>query len=723
MKNLSNFISRKGVICLVILMTLGFNHIPAYSAPYATRMNAEVKFIVYPDGMVRVSSEGIYSIEYSYPIVSSSFEVEMQFSKILDKYNILSNMTVTLPPDQAATFPFNATTATISMDCANNITTTTLDASLILCDSFSGIDFNSFPFNSTDLSFSGGYTNQQFNGTMTIHLVPGLTLGDIHLNFEGNFTQVTISDSIRVFYNCTLPITGFPELNEETLNAFLMMLNSTIPGTGPGSIYESTNGTLTCTTFDTIITPIDANSAEVSFLVVINGDLIRLLANLFMGGGFNVPLYPMDLYPLINATAYLIKNIEFSASYSKSAKTLIVHSMFVQNLTEYLATSAEILPDMYPPELKPYIQSLLNTTYISLYSSTEKISYSGGKVTYNGNYTISGDLNAQINYVKNVYVDMLNAINPGPSWVKNTIKSTNVDITNLKMNLSTNGTSQRWNFEDAVVMPPINHINASSFRLEDFFNITSTLPEGVPEPPTSNDVLKLIVQGGSNGTHTVTLHIDPNDPERVPEPDELGGNTMVWYNQSISKLKRLIFRVWEGKAETIYNPTSITLNNPYTINVKQEANCILTIHSISNPTSINIKNATVSDGALPGTYKLLGTCIQISSSENVTINATIRIYYTLEQLSALELDENTLRIFYFDTASNQWRDVTTQINKSEHYAEATINHLSLWALFGQKPLTSLWQEWWFLTTIAIIVIAVILIAGLYLLKRKQAKPK
>ncbi|MEM3623375.1 MAG: hypothetical protein QXR76_06380 [Candidatus Bathyarchaeia archaeon] len=719
MKGFKISIERIGAICLIILMILGFIYIPAYATPDTTRTNAEVKFIVYPDGTVDISGRGNLTGESS-STNSPSIELNAQFSKIVDKYNALLNAKLTVPPDQATTFPFNATTATVNMQCENNITTTTLDASLTLCDSFSGIDFNSFPFNSTDLSISGNYANQEFNGTMTIHLISGLTLGDIHVNFEGNLTQVIIDDSVRVYYNCTLPI-EFPQINETTLNEFLLMLNTTIPGTGENSLYNMTGGMLTCTTFNTIITPIDNNCADVGFFVVIEateGDFIQIITNMLTSQGISLP----NPYSFINATIYCIENGEFSLSYSKSAKNVVLHLTFTQNLTEYLGATAEFLPAMYP-ELQPYIESLLNTTYASIYSSTETITYSDGQVTYNGNYTLSGDLNAQVNHAKNVYVDIINATMPGPEWLINTIKGTDVDITNLKLDMSMNSTFQQWSMEGVKLAPPVNYINSTSFRLENFFNVTSNLPGGGPEPPTSNETLKLIVQGGSNGTHTVTLHIDPTYPDGVPEPNEfLSENTMVWNNQSISKLKSLIFKIWEGKAETIYNPTAITPNNPYTIDTKQETNCILIINGISQSTTINIKNATAPDAALPGTYKLLGTCVQISSSENITsINATIRIYYTPEQLSALGLDENSLKIFYFDAASSKWVEVETQINTSEHYAQATINHLSLWALFGQ-PLTPLWQEWWFLATIAIIAIVVIIVAAL-LLKRKQPKPK
>jgi hypothetical protein len=710
-------IEKTGAICIMILMALGFSFIPACAMSSTTRTNAEVKFIVYPDGTVEVSSKGNYTIEYLYAS-GPSVGVSAQFSKIANNYNVLLNATFTLPPDEATIFPFNATTASVNAQYANNITSVALDASLVLCDTFSGIDFNGFPFNSTDLSIVGNYTSQRFNGTIIFHLIPGLTLGDIHVNFEGNLTQVTISDSIRVYYNYTLPISDFQEINATMLEGLLGMLNSTIPGTGEGSLYNITSGMLTCTTFNTTLTPIDDNCADVGFLVIIEGDFIQIFADLFTSGGFE---FPIDPYPLINATLYSVKNVDFSLAYSKSSKTVFVHSTLSQNLTEYMDVSTEFLLGMYPPELQPYIELLYNTTYASLYSSTENIAYSNGKVTYNGSYTLSGDLNAQVNHVKNVYIDMMNAMapHPGPEWLINTLKSTNVNITNLKLNLNINSTFQEWSFEGVKLAPPVNSINATSFRLENFFNVTSSLPD-TPEPPTGSDTLKLIVQGGSNGTHIVTLHIDPTDPKRVPEPDEiLSGNIMIWHNQNISKLKRLIFNVWEGWAESVHDPTSVTPSNPYVVDARQEANCMLTIHNISQQTTIQIKNVTAPNVPPPGTYKFLGTCIQISSSsEGVTVNATIRIYYTLEQLAALGLDENSIKIFYFNATSNQWVEVPTQINKTGHYAEATINHFSSWVLFGQ-PLAPLWQEWWFLATVGIVAIIVIIVGVLLLKKRKR----
>jgi hypothetical protein len=320
---------------------------------------------------------------------------------------------------------------------------------------------------------------------------------------------------------------------------------------------------------------------------------------------------------------------------------------------------------------------------------------------------------------------MLNITSPylGPESLITTLKDTTVDISNLQLNINISDYSVLWNFEGVKVAPPADRINATCFRLERFFNITSS-PYG--ESPRQNERMKLIVQGGNNGTHTVTLFIDPTDPDRVPDPDEFAGeNTMIWNNQSISKLERLIFKVFEGYAKTIYNSTSVTQSNPLTINAKETAGCILTLTNVSKPATICIKNMTAPAGVNPpsGTYKALGNYIQITADpEYVTVNFTIRIYYTHEQLSELGLDENSLKILYWDEAANDWVAINTQINTTEHYVWATVSHLSIWALMGQLS-PALWQQPWFLPSIVIIVAVVLISIAVVFLKKKKQPPQ
>jgi len=712
-----------------------------FQSTYASTMerpnnytDVEVKFIVYPDGTVELA--GKYNYTSAYPLnifgpdMHADIELDAQITKDGEMHDVSINSTLTIPPEEASEFPFNATTATMTGEYSNGIYTTDIGVSVTLPDSFYlyGIDFSGFPFNSTDITIAGEYSEQSFNGTITIHMLPGFTLGDIDVHFEGNLTNLTIDDELTVFYNYTLPIPDFPPLDETSLNMLLLDLNGTIPGVGPGSLYNMTEGLLTCTAFDTTITPIDANSAIVSFLVIIEGDFIEFLTELFIQSQSTStgepPPYPEEaVYSLINSTLHSVEDAEFTLSYSKAAKQLDFQADVSEqtDVEEYRNATSQILPEMYPPEVRPYIEAMLNTTYCSVYASTETLSYQNGQMNYEADYTIEDDLNAEVNYLKNLYFDMMNATYSTQPQM-DILKDIYLDISNLRVNLKVENTSMLINFDGAKVTPPIDPINATCFRLLRFFNMTSSEYES----PRENEKMKLIVQGGSNGTHTVTLFIDPTDPDRVPDPDEFAeDNTMIWNNQSISKLKRLMFKVWEGYAETIYDPASVTESNPLIIDAEETASCVLNITSISEQATINIRNITelpTDVDPLPGTYKVLGNYIEIvADPEDAAVNVTISIYYTPEQLSASGLDENSLEIFYWDEAANDWVAIDTQINTEEHYVWATVSHLSIWALAGQ-PVPPLWEQPWFLASIVVIIV-IIVGAVLLALRRKKQPPQ
>ena len=717
-------------LCLVFFIPLITLQPPTMGNP-DHYMEAEAKFVVYPDGTVGLG--GKYNYTSTSPNTGPNIQLNVAVAKENDLHVVSTNTTLTLPPEEASQFPFNVTTASMVNEYSNEILNSEINASTTLPDSWrissTLFDFSGFPFNSTDLTINGHYANQSFNGTITVHLVPGLTFGDIHVNFEGNATEVTVSDSITVFYNYTLPIPGFPSLNETYLNELLSQLNTTITGKGPSSLYNMTSGVLTCTTFNTTINPIDQNSAKVSFLVVVQGDFLQLLTNIFMGtlpSSIGVPYTPgsisnSTIYSMLNATMYATKNCEFTVSYSRNARKIDFQASAMVEEKKYWNMTRDMLVSTYPPEMQPYIKSMLNVTYCSMRSCTETLSYSDGQMSYAGNYTLEGDVNAEINHLKNIYIDLINSTSPGPEWMIPFLKETDIDISNLKFNFNMSEYSVLLDFDGVKVSPPIDPENATCFRLERFFNLTSSLSG---EPPSQNERLKLIVQGGSNETHTVTLFIDPNDPNKVPDPDEFAyGNTMIWNNQSISKLKRLMFKIWEGYAETIYNPSSVTQGNPLTIDAKKTANCLLTLTNISKPATLHIKNMTAPPTGVnppPETYKLLGNYLQVTvNPPDTTVNATLRIYYTMEQLSELGLDENSLTIFYWDNESNNWVAADTHINTTEHYAWTTVTHLSIWALMGQP--IPLWLQPWFLVLIGIIIIVVVVLVAVGIKRRKGSR--
>jgi len=433
------------------------------------------------------------------------------------------------------------------------------------------------------------------------------------------------------------------------------------------------------------------------------------------------PLYSI-IYAVIslNATLPYISEAQIQLTYSRTTGKLQLRATSSGEIDIEYYSLAYPMSEQMPPELRELFESLQKTRLCNVTSYNQSFTYRNSTGILRMKYTLEGDLNAQVNLVKSYMISYMNQTSPAQiTWRERFLNQTLIDVAQLQINFEVRNTSAIGELTGIMLSPPIDSVNATCFRLERFFNLTS-VNYGY-EPPIVGQRLKIAVKGGSNGTHTVTLFIDPADPEKVPDPDEFpGGNTMIWNNQSISKLRRLIFRVWEGHAETIFEPASITPNNPCTIDVKQTANCMLIVNSVLRPVTLSVKNVTAPTdvSALPGTYKLLSNCIQIMSDvENVTTNVTIRIYYTTEQLSALGLDENNLKIFYWNGTTNKWTAAVTQVNTSENYAWATVDHFSTWALLGQ-PVPSMWEQPWFLITTAAIVIIIIIAAFLFFRKKK-----
>jgi hypothetical protein len=734
--NRESIIALVGLAITFLLVSLLFA-VPLSVAQIVTVPSTEVEadFVVNPDGSVELAAKG--NMTNIFPGSVSALHIDAQVGKDDGMNRTSVNATLALPPEQASQFPFNTTSASATTRYSNGMASSRVNASIVLPNSLSmpgmPINFSGFPFDSLDFALSAKYANQSFNGTITVHLVPGFTFGDVHVNFEGNLTEVVVSDSVEVFYNYTLPIPGFPILSEGYLSQLLQDLNSTITGEGSGSIYNMTLGTLECTTFSTIITRIDANSASVSFFVVIQGDFISFLTSMYSnlarasGSPGGIPISGLNLtalYPLFNASFNATKSADLTMSYSKANRRFDVQADSTSDLREYWSAMAEVYPSLFPPPMQSFIQSMFNETFLSvnsLNSLNETMSYSNGRVNFSNEVVFAGDLNGEVNYLKNAFINMTEQTGPSQSMLS-VLKETEVDVSNLKLSLDVQNLSTFWSFENVRVTPPTDPINATCFKLQRFFNLTSS----PYEPPLQNQQLKLIVQGGNNGTHSVTLSIDPNDPEKPSDPDQFGSdNTMIWNNMSISKLKSLIFKVWQGYAETIFTSASVTQASPFTIDAEETAGCTLTLTNISRSATISVRNTTSpSDvGSTPATYKMLGSYIQITTdSTDVAVNGTIRIYYKPEQLAASGLSESDLKIYYWDASTSTWIGADTQIDTTQHCAWSVVNHLSTWALLEQ-PGQALWQQPWFIASIAIAVAAVIIIAVVALRRKKPAPPE
>ena len=712
------------MITLISVLTLSIlsifmaqtSHVNAEIYPTSFE-DVEASFIVYPDGRV-VMAVALKSTGVTFSYTMPETNGFLGFAKNNDLMVASADFTFVVPPEEAAQFPFNATTFSYLSECSESLASTGINCSVILPPSIA----SEFPFNSTDFQVTGEFSDNTVSGAITVHALPGFVLSDLNINFQGNRTDLSLSGDVTVVYGNFYDV----ELNEEELDMLLEQAED-IVGTGEGSLYEMTDGELECTKSETTKTSV-TGGAKVDFEVTIHSeDFIQSLVSLMYG---EIPDITPDempdeemLYSMLNATFSSIESASFQLAYMYSQREFELKLTAVQDVEEskaQMTSMASMLPDeIIPPEVRQLIESLRNKTYCSMKFYEESITYAGGQADLEGTYTIEGDLNAEIEYIKNAlltYIASEPIPPPQPSpWQLSFINKTKLEVSDLRCGFDMMEDSLTLTVEGLAVLPPLNDTTATSFTLRGFFSLFEDSPQS----------LKVTIAGGSNATHTVTL----TRPGTVPEPDETvsDNKVMIWYDQPLSNLKDMVFNIQSeagATVSTIINPELVSSQRPFTIDATENAATILDMTEISKPVTIVLESVTTPEGveSPPGTFKVLGNYVQVTASEtDFTFSATICIYYTPEQLSAAGLSENTLKIHCWDATLNKWVAVDSQVNTAEHYVSATIDHFSLWVLMGQ-PAVAIWTEPLFWAVIGVVVVIIVAILA-YAVRRKKPSPQ
>lgn len=688
--------------------------------------DVEVGFIVYPDGHV-VIAVASNSTGGTFPYLTPEIHGFVDLAKNDNLTSASADFTFIVPSKYAEQFPFNSTNFSLAEEYSEGLDSISVNCSVVLpLDAVS-----KFPFNSTDFEITGEYSDMLATGTVTVHILPGFALGDLNVDFRGNRTYLTLNGSATVAYGSFYNF----ELDEDSLDQMLLFGNTTILGTGSGSLYDRTDGLLECTRLETTKTSTNGG-AIVDFEVEIRGeDFIQALASLMYKGvpgltGLIPGQIPTELpdekilFSILNATFYSTENASFQLAYTHSQRKIELKLATVEYLEKIKKDATLILPETVPPEVKQLTELLLNKTYCSVKSYKESIAYANRVAEIEAACVIEGDLNAEINYLKSVLLTYF-AEQPISSslqslpWQMSFVNETEMDVSNLRCGFDVTETSAAFGVEELIVFPPIDSIDATSFKLERFFNLTED-----SKFPGEGETLKVTIAGGGNTTHSIRL----TRPETVPEPDiTISDNrVMIWYNQTLSALKDMIFNVQleaGATVSTIMNPEYVSATSPFTVNATENAGALLDVTEVSKSVTVIIRNVTaLADvGSPPGTFRVLGNYVEVTPSEtDIRVSATIRVYYTPEQLSAAGLDEATLKIHYWNATLNEWIAVDSQVNTSEHYVSATIEHFSLWVLMGQ-PAMPIWTQLWFWAVIsALLVIVVVVLA--YAVRRRKPSP-
>jgi hypothetical protein len=140
---------------------------------------------------------------------------------------------------------------------------------------------------------------------------------------------------------------------------------------------------------------------------------------------------------------------------------------------------------------------------------------------------------------------------------------------------------------------------------------------------------------------------------------------------------------------------NLVANQSTTINATNATNAYFTFTTSSNVTNGSISFYYANDNikGTNGTSSLTSfekfVDIQPSSSINASFsNGTIRIYYSSSDLVYDDDEvfvESSLKLYHWNSTSANWTAEPTQgIDTDNNYVWATINHLSLFGIFGSK---------------------------------------
>jgi len=476
----------------------------------------EAQFVVYPNGRVVMDGSLNYTdMEEMNPFLSMYGDADLE--TVGSTTDVSTSFTFRIPEEEGSQFPFNSSTFEMLLDYSDGLLTSAINGSTIFPISIA----SEFPFNITDFTVKGNYADNVVSGNFTVDVWNGFPLDDILLYFQGNTTYIHLNGSTTVIFG-SYPDLG--EINSTVLEDMLSSLASTFEGQDSGSLYNMTNGILEFTMLNNVTTLHNGN-ASIDFEAQIEGDLILGLVNMT---GQSAPLSD-----LLSSTWSSIESGSLLLTYTHALHQADMSLVFVVNMTDLIDNVIPFLSDVLPPDEAPFVESLLNMTYWAVSSGQISLTYEDEQMILNAAATIH-DLNAELNYIKTLVLTYNFSV-PFMSQL-HTLNDTQLDFTEFQMHVDADDTSLAIDMQGFAVMPPLDWINATDFKLTRFFNMTANDDY---EPPIDGERLKVSVGGGSNATHTVRIF----RPGTVPDPDMSAPGGMVWGNQSISSLKDLVFQV------------------------------------------------------------------------------------------------------------------------------------------------------------------------------------
>ncbi|MFX0069181.1 MAG: DUF2341 domain-containing protein, partial [Candidatus Hodarchaeota archaeon] len=135
---------------------------------------------------------------------------------------------------------------------------------------------------------------------------------------------------------------------------------------------------------------------------------------------------------------------------------------------------------------------------------------------------------------------------------------------------------------------------------------------------------------------------------------------------------------------TIYNYTVSDIPpgwTNFTIDATSTLNVMLEVFS-NQSIQVDITGASM-PGPSPLQRYQLGSAFRITAGNSTGFFIVIHYYYTTQELSALDLNESTLAIYYWNWTDNSWYELSTSVDAINNELVTTIDHLTIFAVFSQ----------------------------------------
>ncbi|MHA1409132.1 MAG: beta-alanine-activating enzyme beta-propeller domain-containing protein [Candidatus Odinarchaeia archaeon] len=130
----------------------------------------------------------------------------------------------------------------------------------------------------------------------------------------------------------------------------------------------------------------------------------------------------------------------------------------------------------------------------------------------------------------------------------------------------------------------------------------------------------------------------------------------------------------------------------FSLNASESIGVVAIINS-TEPVKVNITPAELDPTVPPKftvadkTFEIIGQAFEINANVTSGFNITITYHYNQSLIDELGINENQLALFYFNETSNQWEEVPTTVDTVNNVLTGYVDHLTVFAAFGQQEAT------------------------------------